>query len=71
MYNINKDKSQVDSKLNASLKILERCFLQNGMQLNTEKTKVMLITSRQKCVMSDIDSTVLLKYKDIQLQVFS
>ena len=71
LYDINKNKSQNESNLNASLKILEIWCLQNGMQLKTDKTKVMLITTRQKCAMLDNKSSLLLKYKDIQLQVSS
>ena len=71
LYDINKNKSQLENNLNASLKTLERWCLQNGMQLNTDKTKVMLITTRQKCAIRDTNGSLLLKYKDIQLQVSS
>ena len=71
LYDINKNKSNLERNLNASLKILEKWCSHNGMQLNTDKTKVMLITTRQKCAMLDTSSSLSLKYKDIQLQVSS
>jgi hypothetical protein len=71
LYDINKNKSNLERNLNASLKILEIWCSHNGMQLNTDKTKVMLITTRQKCAMLDTSSSLSLKYKDIQLQVSS
>ena len=67
LYDINKNKSHLENNLNASLKILEKWCLLNGMQLNTDKTKVMLITTKQKCAISD----TLLKYKNVQLEVSS
>ena len=41
------------------------------MRLNTDKNKVMLITTKQKCAISDTNNPLLLKYKDIQLEVSS
>ena len=41
------------------------------MQLNTNKSKVMLIRTRQKCAKLDTSNSLCLKYKDIQLQISS
>ena len=47
-YCSNHDKLELDRNLQASLDCLKRWCHENGMVLNTDKTKVMLITSRQK-----------------------
>ena len=48
MYFSNKDKLMLESTLQSSLNCLQRWCRENGMILNIEKTKVMLIASRQK-----------------------
>ena len=68
IYEQNVDMSTLQSNLQKSLNLLHEWCRQNGMVLNTLKTKVMLITSRQKrnnlheCALS-------LKYNDIDIKM--
>ena len=48
VYYIDQDKPALERHLQASLDSLQKWCRQNGMVLNTEKTKVILIMSRQK-----------------------
>ena len=48
VYYIDQDKSALERHLQSSLDSLQKWCRQNGMVLNNEKTKVMLIMSRQK-----------------------
>ena len=59
-YCSNHDKLVLERNLQASLDCLQRWCRENGMVLNTDKTKVMLITSRQK--------RTVLNYADLNLQ---
>ena len=48
IYYIDRDKSSLERQLQSSLISLQKWCRQNGKVLNTDKTKVMLIMSRQK-----------------------
>ena len=64
------DRTQVVSVNNKqkSLIVLRKWCKQNGMLLNTDKTKVMLITTRQKRL--HINENILsLSYNDVELQI--
>ena len=52
-YDIQPDLETLRSNLQESLLILQRWCRQNGMLLNTGKTKVMLITTRQRRIRLD------------------
>ena len=67
-YDIQPDLEILRSNLQESLLILQRWCRQNGMLLNTEKTKVMLITTRQRRIRLDA-SLLLLSYNEIDLQL--
>ena len=67
LYDINKCKYMLESNLNKSLKALEKWCLLNGMQLNTDKTKVMLITTKQKRALTN--NSIALTYKNVDLAV--
>ena len=48
VYKISKSKQEIERKLQLAIKDLARWCKQNGMIINTEKTKVMLVTTRQR-----------------------
>ena len=58
----------LERNLQASLDCLKRWCHENGMVLNTDKTKVMLITSRQKRTVL-IDAVLNLQYSDIDISM--
>ncbi|MCU7800226.1 MAG: hypothetical protein KZQ70_08805 [gamma proteobacterium symbiont of Lucinoma myriamae] len=70
LYDVQSDKHVLEKNLQHSLLLLKKWCKENGMLLNTEKTKVMLIASRQKRS-SMKDNTLSLKYNDIDLQITS
>ena len=67
-YDIQPDLETLRSNLQESLLILQRWCRQNGMLLNTGKTKVMLITTRQRRIRLDA-SLLSLSYNEIDLQL--
>ena len=67
-YDIQPDLETLRSNLQESLIILQRWCRQNGMLLNTGKTKVMLITTRQRRIRLDA-SLLSLSYNKIDLQL--
>ena len=68
IYDIQADMGTLRSNLQESLTILQKWCKQNGMLLNTEKTKVMLISTRQKRIR--LDTRLLsLTYNEIDLQL--
>ena len=68
IYEQNVDISTLQSNLQKSLNLLHDWCRKNGMVLNTLKTKVMLITSRQK--RNNIyESALSLKYNDIDIKM--
>ena len=48
LYDISLDKDTVENNLQHSLNLLKMWCLENGMIINIDKTKLMLISSRQK-----------------------
>ena len=48
IYDVQTDKADLNANLQNALNLLKTWCLDNGMLLNTDKTKVMLLTSRQK-----------------------
>ena len=67
-YDIQPDLETLRSNLKESLLILQKWCRQNGMLLNTGKTKVMLITTRQRRIRLDA-SLLTLSYNEIDLQL--
>ena len=68
IYDIQSDLETLRSNLQESLIILQRWCRENGMLLNTEKTKVTLITTRKKRIRLDA-SLLSLSYNKIVLQL--
>ena len=66
VYYIDHDKSALERHLQSSLDSLQKWCRQNGMVLNIEKTKVMLIMSRQKRTIFG-NTTLNLQYNDIDI----
>ena len=66
VYYIDQDKSALERHLQSSLDSLQKWCRQNGMVLNTEKTKVMLIMSRQKRTIFG-NTTLNLQHNDIDI----
>ena len=48
LYSTSLDKGSLETNLQKALDSVYTCCLENGMFVNTEKTKLMLIASRQK-----------------------
>ena len=68
IYEIQNDKHSLENNLQRSLVLLQQCCKENGMLINTDKTKVMLITSRQKrCNLND--TSLHLKCNNIDLKL--
>ena len=70
IYDIQSDLHELKSNLQNSLLELHTWCQQNGMVLNTEKTKIMLITTRQKRLYVN-ENNLKLSYNNIDLQVTS
>ena len=67
-YDFQSDVFQLETNLQRALNLLHIWCQQNGMVLNTDKTKVMLITSRQKRL--SLQNPVLsLRYSDIDIKM--
>jgi hypothetical protein len=66
IYDIQSDKSILESNLNTALSGLQKWCATNGMQINTDKTKVMFISTQQKrrCFEND---QISLFYKDFKI----
>ena len=65
-YDFQFDVFQLETNLQHALNLLRIWCRQNGMGLNTDKTKVVLITSRQKRLSNPVLS---LKYSDIDIKM--
>ena len=70
IYDIQRDFHELKSNLQNSLLELNKWCQQNGMVLNTEKTKIMLITTRQKRLYVN-ENNLTVSYNNIDLQVTS
>ena len=65
-YDFQNDINQLETNLQLSLKSLHDWCRQNGMVINKDKTKVMLITSRQK--RQNLQNSALsLRYNDMDI----
>ena len=69
VYEISKSKQEIERNLQLAIKDLARWCKQNGMIINTEKTKVMLVTTRQR--RSIINEDLNLSLNNIQLLTVS
>ena len=68
IYDIQYDKQVLENNLQRSLVLLQQWCKENGMLINTDKTKVMFITSRQKrCNLND--ASFHLKCNNIDLKL--
>ena len=67
-YDFQLDTTQLETNLQHALNLLRIWCRQNGMVLNTDKTKVMLITSRQKRL-SMHNPVLSLTYSDIDIKM--
>ena len=68
VYDIQYDKQVLENNLQRSIVLLQQWCKENGMLINTEKTKVMFITSRQKrCNLND--ASFHLKCNNIDLKL--
>ena len=67
-YDFQFDITQLETNLQHALNLLRIWCRQNGMVLNTDKTKVMLITSRQKRL-SMHNPVLSLTYSDIDIKM--
>ena len=67
-YDFQNDINQLKNNLQSSLESLHKWCKQNGMVLSADKTKVMLITSKQKrnCLQNP---TLALHYNDINIKM--
>ena len=66
IYHIDRDKSSLERQLQSSLDSLQKWCRQNGIVVNTDKTKVMLIMSRQKRTVFG-NTTLSPQYNDIDI----
>ena len=69
VYEISKSKQEIERNLQLAIKDLARWCKQNGVIINTEKTKVMLVTTRQR--RSIINENLNLSLNNIQLLTVS
>ena len=67
-YDVQKDIPTIKTNLQRALDCLKEWCRQNGMILNTEKTKIMLLSTRQKRLHID-ESILSLTYDNIDLQI--
>ncbi len=68
IYDVQSDANEVEHNLQTALHKLKQWCDTNGMLLNTSKTKVMLITTRQRRAIL-ADNAINLAYNDINLEV--
>ena len=67
LYSITSDKSTLETNLQNALNSVHIWCLENGMTINTDKTKLMLIASQQKRN-SLIDSDLKITFNDLELK---
>ena len=70
MYDIGLDKDTLENNLQHSSNLLKMWCLENGMIINIDKTKLLLISSRQKrkCMK---DNKLAIEYENFDLQLTS
>ena len=68
VYDIGFDKDILENNLQHALNLLNSWCLENGMLINSEKTKLMLISSRQKRN-NMTDDNLTLAYDNFDVQV--
>lgn len=68
LYDVQSDKQILEENLQKSLNLIHKWCKENGLLLNTEKTKIMLITSRQKRSHLN-DDTLGLTYNNLDLKL--
>ena len=69
VYDIQSNMQTLQQNLQKSLSLLNKWCRQNGMVINTDKNKVMLITSRQKRQRSQHDNLIH-KMNEVDLKLF-
>ena len=69
MYETNNSKEEIERKLKLAIKDLARWCKLNGMTINTEKNKAMLVSTRQR--RSRINDDLNLSLNNIQLLTVS
>ena len=70
LYSSASDKTSLETNLQNVLDLVHIWCLENGMLINIEKTKLMLIASRQK-IHTLIDGNLKLEYNNLELQISS
>lgn len=65
LYEINKSKEEIETKLQKAMSDLSQWCIENGMVINQDKTKAMLITTRQR--RSRIDDSLKILCNNLQL----
>ena len=68
IYDAETDSHILKSDFQDALISLHEWYKQNGMLLNTKKTKIMIITTRQKRLHID-ESILSLSYNDVDLEI--
>ena len=68
LYSSALDKTSLETNLQNGLDLVHIWYLENGMLINTEKTKLMLNASRQKG-RTLIDGNLKLEYNNLELQI--
>ena len=68
IYDVQPNKEKLEENLQKSLTLLDKWCKENGLLLNTDKTKVMLITSGQKRSQMR-DNTITLTYNNLDLKL--
>ena len=68
IYDVQTDKATLNANLQTALNLLKTWCRENGMLLNTDKTKVMLLTSRQKRT-TFTGKVLSLNFNNVELQL--
>ena len=70
LYYIASDKAVIESNLQKALNVVRTWCLENGMIINTDKTKLMLIASRQKRnLLIDCDLNISFNNSELKIKV--
>ena len=71
LYDIGLDKETLENNMQHSLNLLKMCCLENGMIINIDKTKLILISSRQKSKRMKDNNKLAIEYDNFDLQLTS